>query len=140
MILELPYPPSVNHYYCRRATGGVFIGAHGRDYRDAVIWIAKSLGAKPVHGRLRVRIEAFPPDNRRRDIDNIFKCLLDSLQHAGLYKDDSQIKELHCKMFDKSAPDGCVIVEVEQIHKPEWLERIINSVLPWLKKKETDNV
>ena len=35
-----------------------------------------------------------PPDNRRRDIDNVQKALLDALQHGGAYADDSQIVRL----------------------------------------------
>jgi crossover junction endodeoxyribonuclease RusA len=36
-------------------------------------------------------MDAFPPDRRRRDLDNIQKALLDSLEHAGVYADDNQI-------------------------------------------------
>lgn len=46
------------------------------------------------HDRLQVAITASPPDRRRRDLDNILKATLDSLQHAGLYPDDSQIDAL----------------------------------------------
>ena len=44
--------------------------------------------------RLIVTIEAYPPDKRKRDLDNILKSLLDALQHAGMYPDDSQIDVL----------------------------------------------
>jgi len=36
-------------------------------------------------------MDAFPPDRRRRDLDNLLKSVLDALEHAGLYADDSQI-------------------------------------------------
>jgi len=36
-------------------------------------------------------MDAFPPDRRRRDLDNIAKPVLDALEHAGVYLDDSQI-------------------------------------------------
>ena len=36
-------------------------------------------------------MDAFPPDRRRRDLDNLQKPTLDALQHAGIYEDDSQI-------------------------------------------------
>jgi len=41
-----------------------------------------------------VRVEVYPPDNRRRDIDNVQKALLDAMQHGGAYADDSQIVRL----------------------------------------------
>ncbi|NBW22487.1 MAG: RusA family crossover junction endodeoxyribonuclease, partial [Caulobacteraceae bacterium] len=40
-------------------------------------------------GSVRVVIEAFPPDRRKRDLDNILKSLLDALTHAGVWEDDS---------------------------------------------------
>jgi len=46
-------------------------------------------------GRLSVRIEAYPPDKRKRDLDNLPKAPLDALTISGLWKDDSQIDELH---------------------------------------------
>jgi crossover junction endodeoxyribonuclease RusA len=45
-------------------------------------------------GPLEVEVEVHPPDNRRRDIDNVQKALLDALQHGGVYADDSQIVRL----------------------------------------------
>ena len=48
-------------------------------------------------GRLRVELLLYPPDRRRRDIDNYAKSLLDSLTKAGVWEDDSQIDELTIK-------------------------------------------
>ena len=45
-------------------------------------------------GRLDVHIAVYPPDKRKRDLDNLPKSILDSLQHAGIYEDDSQIDKL----------------------------------------------
>lgn len=44
--------------------------------------------------RLRVELSVTPPDNRRRDLDNLLKAVLDGLGFAGVYDDDSQIDEL----------------------------------------------
>jgi crossover junction endodeoxyribonuclease RusA len=41
-----------------------------------------------------VKIYAFPPDARRRDLDNLLKSLLDALQHAGIMEDDGQVDML----------------------------------------------
>ena len=43
--------------------------------------------------RYRVDVEAYLPDERRRDLDNIAKTILDALNGA-LYVDDSQITTL----------------------------------------------
>ena len=36
-------------------------------------------------------MDAFPPDRRRRDLDNLPKAVQDSIAHAGVFEDDSQI-------------------------------------------------
>lgn len=58
-------------------------------------------------------VEAYPPDRRRRDVDNIFKCLLDSLQWAQVYVDDGQIDKLYVERREV-APPGRVIVSIEE--------------------------
>jgi len=45
-------------------------------------------------GPLAVFIEVYPPDRRRRDIDNLLKAIIDSLEHGGVFHDDSQIEWL----------------------------------------------
>ena len=42
-----------------------------------------------------MEIALYPPDRRKRDIDNVLKPTLDALQKAGVYKDDSQIVRLN---------------------------------------------
>ena len=41
-----------------------------------------------------MHVEVYPPDRRRRDIDNVQKALLDALEHGRAYRDDSQIVRL----------------------------------------------
>jgi len=88
--VELPFPPSVNHYW-RLWRGRMVISTEGRAYRARVATILRAAGVRPMTGRLAVAIEAFPPDHRRRDLDNLLKALGDSLQHGGAFPDDSQI-------------------------------------------------
>lgn len=49
---------------------------------------------KRLTGRISVSVLVYPPDRRRRDIDNILKASLDSLVHGGLIEDDSLIDVL----------------------------------------------
>ena len=91
--IELPYPPSINHYW-RRVGPRTLISREGRRFRQRVLAILAALGVEPLLGRLAVQGEDFPPDGRRRDIDNVQKALLDALQHGGAYADDSQIVQL----------------------------------------------
>jgi len=96
VTLSLNWPPSVNHYWNQRGQGGRYISAFGKAYREEV-WVEfkrRYPGRKPLACRVGVRIFASPPDNVRRDLDNILKSILDSMQHAGVYQDDSQIDAL----------------------------------------------
>ncbi len=44
--------------------------------------------------RIELCVDAFPPDKRVRDLDNLFKSLLDSLQAGGVFHNDNQIDAL----------------------------------------------
>ena len=91
--LELPYPPSINHYW-RRVGSRTLISREGRRFRRSVMATLAAMSIDPMSGPLKVDVEVFPPDNRRRDVDNLQKALLDALEHGGVYDDDSQIVRL----------------------------------------------
>lgn len=90
--IELPWPPSVNRYY-RTWRGRMLISEHGREYRQQVKQLLGRLDCCQT-GRLRLHVEFCPPDRRRRDLDNLFKGLLDAMVHGGLMVDDEQIDDL----------------------------------------------
>lgn len=90
VFLRLPYPPTVNTYW-RRHGHTIYVTKEGKAYREAVIALVDKYR---LDGRLRVEIEATMPDKRRRDIDNLFKAVLDALTHAEVWGDDNQIDDL----------------------------------------------
>jgi crossover junction endodeoxyribonuclease RusA len=63
---------------------------------------------------LAVQVQIHPPDNRRRDIDNVQKALLDAMQHGGAYRDDSQIVRLSIEKCEPVA-GGKTIVQIERL-------------------------
>jgi Holliday junction resolvase RusA-like endonuclease len=93
MDLELPYPPSVNHLW-RHFRNRTVLSREGREYRRAVRLALAMRSVRPLLGPLAVAIEVYPPDARRRDLDNLHKILLDSMGNGGAYFDDSQIDKL----------------------------------------------
>lgn len=98
LVLTLPYPPSVNHYWRhvsmnRRKT--VLISKEGRQYRQAVYEaVIQHRERKAPAGRLEVGILAHVPDRRTRDLDNLPKAILDALTHAQVIEDDGLIDRL----------------------------------------------
>lgn len=94
ITVDLPWPPSLNHLYAS-VNGRKVLSKSGRLYRWAVLQeVNKVKPAKFESQRLSVQIDAFPPDRRKRDLDNMLKCALDGLTNAGLWEDDSQIDHL----------------------------------------------
>lgn len=110
--LELPYPPSVNHYW-RHVGARTLISRGGRAFRRTVCSILTVCRVRPVAGPLVVDVTVFPPDKRRRDIDNVQKALLDALQHGGAYRDDSQIVRLTIER-GKVIEGGRTIVSIRE--------------------------
>jgi len=110
--LILPEPLSVNRMY-RAYQGRVIISREGRLFKNAV---ASIVVASRIHfgGKKRLKLEmvVFKGSRRRADLDNCVKGIQDSLEHGGLYGNDSQIDELHvCRgEVDKANPRAEVIV------------------------------
>jgi len=94
VLLNFPYPPSVNTYWRNLSSGRVIISAKGRDYRNEICEYVMVEGVRHHAERLKVEIYAFVPDRRRRDLDNILKAIFDSLEYAGVFEDDEQIDDL----------------------------------------------
>lgn len=61
---------------------------------EALREIPESSNTLDKDQRLQVWIEAYVPDRRKRDLDNIKKPLLDALTHAGVWNDDCQIDDV----------------------------------------------
>ncbi len=113
ITLDLPWPPTSNTYW-RRNGGRYFISKRGQDYKD---FVAKACyiyqGMFDANARIRVKIKAYPPDKRKRDLDNLFKSVLDSLQSSEIYIDDSQIDKLSIERMPEY--EGKITVCLEQI-------------------------
>jgi len=109
--ITLPWPPTVNTYW-RQFQGRVLISKQGREYRKVVAdQVMLQRAAKHLDHAVRVEIQAFRPDRRRRDLDNLLKALLDSMTHAGVMDDDALIQDLRIYWADEIG--GMVKVKIE---------------------------
>jgi crossover junction endodeoxyribonuclease RusA len=122
--LEVPWPPSDNSH---KKGGRLTRTKTGILYQPRVntletkryfyeVWLKiRTLGLKSFgSATIYVEVDAYPPDERKRDITNILKVLCDSLQRGGLFDDDYQI----CKLLIQRMPiysGGKVVVRLREL-------------------------
>lgn len=104
----LPYPPSTNRLW-RYTKRGV--------YRTSIyVAYLKECAAlhmypePPLDTPVKMEILACPPDRRRRDLDNLSKCLCDTAVHIGLLEDDHWIHDLHMKWDRENVQNGVLMI------------------------------
>ena len=86
-------PYSTNSLY-RRHGHTIYMSKEGRDLKQSYQWQVKSQCKQPISKEpLKIAIDLFFPDKKKRDIDNYHKILLDSMSDI-VWKDDSQITEM----------------------------------------------
>jgi crossover junction endodeoxyribonuclease RusA len=117
--LFLPWPPTTgNHQHGRRRDGRGGVRIYVLDaivtYRHEVAVLA-AVGSVPcARGPVRVTLDLYPPDCRRRDADNCEKVIFDALVRAGVLEDDSCIRE-HTTRWHGVRAGGEVQVVVEEM-------------------------
>lgn len=79
---------------------------------------------KPIAGALCVTVVARgSAGSRRKDVDNLIKGLLDSMNKV-VYRDDSQIQCVTVRRVDSNAPRGGYIVRAVEVHPFEQLSLV----------------
>jgi crossover junction endodeoxyribonuclease RusA len=108
--LELPYPPSVNHYWGQR--GKIrFLTAKAKKFRQDVTSIVQEYHCdNDLDGRFKLEIVGYPPDRRKRDVDNIVKPVLDAFEHANVYTNDVCVTQLHVHKMPFEGKDASRII------------------------------
>jgi crossover junction endodeoxyribonuclease RusA len=107
LVLDLPLPPSVNHYWGQHghrryvSKAGVAFKAQVSDY--VIEYRVPKLGT----ARLAMTVVLFPKDRRKQDIDNRIKALWDALADAGVFDNDEQIDTLFIERGEIKKDGGC---------------------------------
>jgi crossover junction endodeoxyribonuclease RusA len=114
--IRLPLPPTMNSYWKTTRNGIIYVSNKGKTYRKSVISLVST--ARPFRDKLLVHIVYFRPDNRKRDLDNLLKPLLDACTHAALWADDSQIRDLRIVDSGEMVPGGAIHLHVESLLSP----------------------
>jgi len=115
ITIVLPYPPSVNSLWriFKPPKGGparIIISKKGREYRKRVAECVLLAGSPTIgDARLHVDIQLYPPDKRKRDLDNVRKAVNDSLEAAGVFNNDEQIDSDSGKKHPKDKDPRLVV-------------------------------
>jgi Holliday junction resolvase RusA-like endonuclease len=128
--LDLPWPPSVNHYkkvgrIVKTKTGKLYQQRKNtchtdKFYFDTYILHKQSMPSEWLKFAnsetiaFEVSVYLYPPNTSRYDIDNNLKVLFDGLVRAKVIKDDSQITRLHVQKMD-NIQNGKVIVKISPL-------------------------
>jgi crossover junction endodeoxyribonuclease RusA len=125
IIFTLGWPPTVNSYYsCTKH--GLHMSKKGRLYADDSAVMMREQNVPRVGGiGVSLAIVMYPPDKRKRDLDNHMKALQDAITKHEVWDDDSQIHQLYVfrgriikggKAIVRIANEGMIIPEsMEQI-------------------------
>lgn len=147
-LLTLPWPPSVNDYWlpakrtvkAGKSAGKVYIskrlGPEAIAFRATVVEHTRR-GHRPpprLTGRLSIFVMARPPRlNRTRDLDNIWKSLLDALQFAEVVLNDSQFDEIRMIRWNPE-DDGNVTLAISRFFPAAALGGAREAGIPFLEE------
>lgn len=112
--MDLPWPPSINHYIRRTKFGKPYVSAEGKAYNEHVGLLMRMARVKPIEGPVAFKVRLHPPNHRRRDLDNCLKVLIDAVANGGAMADDFQIKHIEATMLEV-VKDGSASVTIEAI-------------------------
>jgi len=92
--LDFVIPPKSNRYF-HTGRKYVFVPQRIREaVEDAILILRSMYNGKPINKPVAVEVVYVFKDNRKRDLDNLTKTLLDVLEDAGILDDDKLVYKL----------------------------------------------
>lgn len=86
--------PSVNHYLGRTKSGRTYLTEQAKEFKKLVAIYCRNFELRK--NNVSIKFNWYINHNRRSDLDNRLKVLLDSLTGIA-YIDDKQVVEIHAK-------------------------------------------
>lgn len=119
VVINLPWPISVNKKNTiSNRTGQIMNTPRYRNWKFNTgyeIWTLQKPKRFTKNQRMKMILEVYPPDARRRDLDNIVKIIQDVLTDIKIYKDDCLIDDLHILRREVERPNGRVVATLSEI-------------------------
>jgi crossover junction endodeoxyribonuclease RusA len=94
IVVELPYPPSVNGLYFNVANRGRVKTSRYAEWSKEASWLISIARKGARIGPYGLTVMAGRPDRRRRDLGNLLKAIEDALVAGGAIEDDSECQKL----------------------------------------------
>jgi Holliday junction resolvase RusA-like endonuclease len=117
ITLTFPFPITENHYLGRVGHRS-FLTKKAKDY---ILQVQKAVSyatiGRTLKGPLRVMRYAYFPDERKRDLENLGKVLMDACTRSKLWEDDNRfvIVELGWKSMGKDKFNPRVVMEITEV-------------------------
>lgn len=109
IVLDLPFPPSVNHIWCRTKRGVYRSARYLRwmERSDALVMASKQYPRRKIAGPFEAKIQLSVKAGRG-DLDNRIKVTLDWLQSRDVIAEDKHCRKLVVEWAEhENAPAGC---------------------------------
>ena len=110
MKFFVPGDPVPKQSFRYSRTGG-YTDPRVKAWQSTVGYYAELANVKPLTGSVKVSLSFLLKDRRRRDLDNLSKAILDSLNGIA-YLDDKQVVDLHIVKSMSKEPG--VVIEIEE--------------------------
>lgn len=109
LVLNLPLPPSINHYWGQSGHRR-YVSKAGKLFKEQVQdYVIEYRVPKLGAARLEFQVYLYPKDRRKQDIDNRIKALWDALADAGVFDNDEQIDILIVQRGEIKKGGGCLV-------------------------------
>lgn len=113
MKFTFPKPPSLNKLYINNRWGGKILSAKGRQWQEEALWSLKAIKYHTIDAPCSLTVHLYTC--RHQDNDSVLKLLQDTLQKAGVYKDDYLIFELHVYKHKCKIKEEKLEIEVDAL-------------------------
>lgn len=113
MVVQLPYPPSANHLRIP-ARGRLITSPQYREWQSQAIWMIRQGMTRVARYPVTVHI-CLQTKNKRRDIDNSVKPILDALVKSEIVRDDNLACVNRLVVTYQPGPTECVYVSIKAL-------------------------
>ena len=118
MIITCSKPPALNHLYGVNKFGGKYLKSKGKAWKEEFMWRVRMEDLQNWDVPCSLTVKLFTA--KHQDNDGILKLLQDSIQAAGIIKDDYWIFDLRVLKFKvKKAVEEKIELEIKPIENEE---------------------